>query len=78
MFPFNYATASDESDALTAGADGAHYLAGGTTLVDLMRQTVERPERVSTSTPFPTATSTSPPPGCAWVAGPDDRARRTS
>ena len=31
---------------MDAGADGARYLAGGTTLVDLMRQTVERPERV--------------------------------
>ena len=46
MFPFQYDTATDESAALTAGADGAHYLAGGTTLVDLMRQTVERPDRV--------------------------------
>jgi xanthine dehydrogenase YagS FAD-binding subunit len=46
MFPFRYDTANDESAALTAGADGARYLAGGTTLIDLMRQTVERPGRV--------------------------------
>jgi xanthine dehydrogenase YagS FAD-binding subunit len=46
MFPFQFDTAADESAALDAGADGARYLAGGTTLVDLMRQTVERPERV--------------------------------
>lgn len=46
MFPFRYDTAADEASALSAGADGARYLAGGTTLVDLMRQTVERPERV--------------------------------
>jgi xanthine dehydrogenase YagS FAD-binding subunit len=46
MFPFQFHTAADESAALQAGAAGARYLAGGTTLVDLMRQTVERPERV--------------------------------
>jgi xanthine dehydrogenase YagS FAD-binding subunit len=46
MFPFQFDTAPDESAALDAGTDGARYLAGGTTLVDLMRQTVERPERV--------------------------------
>ena len=46
MFPFQFDRAADESAALEAGASGARYLAGGTTLVDLMRQTVERPERV--------------------------------
>lgn len=46
MFPFEFSTATDESAALEAGAGGARYIAGGTTLVDLMRQTVERPERV--------------------------------
>jgi xanthine dehydrogenase YagS FAD-binding subunit len=46
MFPFQFDTAADESAALQAAAAGARYLAGGTTLVDLMRQTVERPERV--------------------------------
>lgn len=46
MFPFRYDTADDEAAALSAGADGARYLAGGTTLVDLMRETVERPDRV--------------------------------
>jgi xanthine dehydrogenase YagS FAD-binding subunit len=46
MLPFQFDTATDEVAALEAGADGARYLAGGTTLVDLMRQTVERPERV--------------------------------
>lgn len=46
MFPFRYDIAANESAALTAGGDGARYLAGGTTLVDLMRQTVERPARV--------------------------------
>lgn len=46
MLPFQFDTATDESIALEAGAAGARYLAGGTTLVDLMRQTVERPERL--------------------------------
>ncbi|KQU28511.1 MULTISPECIES: FAD binding domain-containing protein [unclassified Rhodococcus (in: high G+C Gram-positive bacteria)] len=46
MFPFQYDKAADEAAALDAAQDGARYLAGGTTLVDLMRQTVERPTRV--------------------------------
>jgi xanthine dehydrogenase YagS FAD-binding subunit len=46
MFPFQFSTAADEAAALSAGASGARYIAGGTTLVDLMRQTVERPETV--------------------------------
>jgi xanthine dehydrogenase YagS FAD-binding subunit len=36
--------AADEQSALKAGAAGARYIAGGTTLVDLMRETVERPD----------------------------------
>lgn len=46
MFPFEFSTASDEPAAIQAGTSGARYIAGGTTLVDLMRQTVERPERI--------------------------------
>ncbi|WP_237571068.1 FAD binding domain-containing protein [Mycolicibacterium lacusdiani] len=46
MFPFTYTKAADESAALSAGASGARYVAGGTTLVDLMRETVERPGAV--------------------------------
>jgi xanthine dehydrogenase YagS FAD-binding subunit len=33
-------------DAIAAAASGARYLAGGTTLVDLMREEVERPDRL--------------------------------
>ena len=45
MTPFQYERASDVSAALTAGARaGAQYLGGGTNLVDLMRETIERPE----------------------------------
>jgi xanthine dehydrogenase YagS FAD-binding subunit len=46
MFPFQFNKANDEAAALDAGSSGARYIAGGTTLVDLMRETVERPESV--------------------------------
>ncbi|MCV7074508.1 FAD binding domain-containing protein [Mycobacterium szulgai] len=44
MFGFRYTKAVDEESALRAAAAGARYIAGGTTLVDLMRETVERPD----------------------------------
>ncbi|MCQ9180421.1 xanthine dehydrogenase family protein subunit M [Streptomyces sp. IBSBF 2953] len=43
MHPFSYARVSDIREALNAGGRGGRYIAGGTTLVDLMRETVERP-----------------------------------
>lgn len=44
MTPFVYARAADAADAVRRAADpGAKYLGGGTNLVDLMRETVERP-----------------------------------
>lgn len=46
MFPFAFTKAADERAALDAGRAGARYIAGGTTLVDLMRVTVERPDAV--------------------------------
>jgi xanthine dehydrogenase YagS FAD-binding subunit len=46
VFPFKFSTATDEQSALAAGAAGARYIAGGTTLIDLMRETVERPGTV--------------------------------
>jgi xanthine dehydrogenase YagS FAD-binding subunit len=46
VFPFTFTKASDEAAALTAAASGARYIAGGTTLIDLMRETVERPAAV--------------------------------
>jgi xanthine dehydrogenase YagS FAD-binding subunit len=46
VYPFQFSKASDEGAALRAGASGARYIAGGTTLVDLMRETVERPDAV--------------------------------
>lgn len=46
MFPFRFIKATDERSALAAGRAGAQYIAGGTTLVDLMRETVMRPAAV--------------------------------
>ena len=47
MTPFLYERATDARGAVAAGAlAGAKYLGGGTNLVDLMRETVERPERL--------------------------------
>ncbi|MFI9383491.1 FAD binding domain-containing protein [Kutzneria sp. NPDC052558] len=46
MYPFEFTKAGSERDALAAGARGGRYIAGGTTLVDLMRETVERPSTV--------------------------------
>jgi xanthine dehydrogenase YagS FAD-binding subunit len=45
MTPFLYERASDPKAAVALGArTGAKYLGGGTNLVDLMRETIERPE----------------------------------
>ena len=47
MIPFQYVRAPDEAGAIDAARErGAAFLAGGTTLVDLMRIDVMRPERV--------------------------------
>ncbi len=44
MTPFSYSRATDAADAIRQGGlTGAKYLGGGTNLVDLMRETVERP-----------------------------------
>ena len=44
MMPFMYARAANAADALRRGAvAGARYLGGGTNLVDLMRESIERP-----------------------------------
>ena len=47
MTPFSYARAGDAAEALGMGAvAGTRYLGGGTNLVDLMRETIERPDRL--------------------------------
>ena len=46
MTPFSYARAEDAPGAIRLAGSGLHakYLGGGTNLVDLMRETIERPE----------------------------------
>jgi len=47
MIEFTYARATDPSHALLLGAaQDARYLGGGTNLVDLMRETIERPREL--------------------------------
>ena len=44
MTPFRFERAGDSAEAVRLGsASGAKYLGGGTNLVDLMRETIERP-----------------------------------
>ena len=63
MFPFTYTKAADERAALAAGGRGGRYIAGGTTLVDLMRETVERPGAVVDITALPYRDVTLTPAG---------------
>jgi xanthine dehydrogenase YagS FAD-binding subunit len=46
MLPFRIEKVSTEQDAIQAALAGGRYIAGGTTLVDLMREEVERTERL--------------------------------
>lgn len=46
MQPFSYYRAETENEVVSAVAGGARILAGGTTLYDLMKMNVERPERI--------------------------------
>lgn len=46
MIPFSFEKARTEQDAIQAASAGGRYIAGGTTLIDLMREEVERPERL--------------------------------
>jgi xanthine dehydrogenase YagS FAD-binding subunit len=43
MTPFEYARAADAADAVARAAAGAQFLGGGTNLLDLMRENIERP-----------------------------------
>jgi len=44
--PFSFTRATDPDEALRLFAGNASYLGGGTNLVDLMRETIARPERL--------------------------------
>jgi xanthine dehydrogenase YagS FAD-binding subunit len=46
MHAFSLVKVRTVDEAIAAGAAGGRYIAGGTTLVDLMREEVERPERL--------------------------------
>ncbi|MEJ0020456.1 MAG: xanthine dehydrogenase family protein subunit M [Acetobacteraceae bacterium] len=46
MTPFTYRAVANEADAIAAVAACGRYIAGGTTLVDLMREEIERPSRL--------------------------------
>jgi xanthine dehydrogenase YagS FAD-binding subunit len=46
MVPFLLEKVSTVKEAIHAAAAGGRYIAGGTTLIDLMREEVERPERL--------------------------------
>lgn len=46
MHSFALEKARSTEQAIGAGAKGARYIAGGTTLIDLMREEVERPSRL--------------------------------
>nr|WP_087573047.1 xanthine dehydrogenase family protein subunit M [Sphingomonas sp. CDS-1] len=56
MNPFSYGRAEDVVDAMRQGANGAgRFLGGGTNLVDLMRQNVEKPSALVDLTGLPAA-----------------------
>ncbi|RZF65042.1 xanthine dehydrogenase family protein subunit M [Sphingomonas populi] len=46
MTPFSFTRATDPDEALRLFEGNASYLGGGTNLVDLMRETIARPERL--------------------------------
>jgi xanthine dehydrogenase YagS FAD-binding subunit len=46
VVPFAYRAAISEQDAIAAAVAGGRYIAGGTTLIDLMREEVERPTQL--------------------------------
>jgi xanthine dehydrogenase YagS FAD-binding subunit len=46
MIPFTYRVALSEQDAVEAALSGGRYIAGGTTLIDLMREEVEQPREL--------------------------------
>ena len=55
MTPFAFARATDAADAFARSGAGTRYLGGGTNLVDLMRETVERPTALIDVTALPGA-----------------------
>lgn len=70
MNTFTYERASDPADAIRLGSlDGAKYLGGGTNLVDLMRETLERPASLVDITGLSTTIEETPDSGLRIGAG---------
>jgi len=69
MQPFTYSAANEARDAtrLAAADGGARYLAGGTTLVDLMKLHVEQPTQLIDINALPLAEVTELPDGTVRV-----------
>lgn len=68
MTPFTYARAHDAAEAIRlAGTSAAKYLGGGTNLVDLMRETIERPTALIDVTGL--SPSIEPTPEGSWLIG---------
>jgi xanthine dehydrogenase YagS FAD-binding subunit len=63
MFPFSYTKVANTREAVAAGQRGGRFIAGGTTLVDLMRETVERPETIVDIAALPLREITTTPHG---------------
>lgn len=51
--PFSYERAIDAADAVRRATGAAKYLGGGTNLVDLMRETIEQPDKLVDVTGLP-------------------------
>lgn len=70
MTPFSYARPMDVADAVRQGrAAGARFLGGGTNLVDLMRETIERPTSLIDVTALSTDICDQPSGGLKIGAG---------
>ena len=70
MTPFTYTRANEATDALNLGsAAGARYLGGGTNLVDLMRETLERPSALVDITTLSNTIEETPEGGLRIGAG---------
>ena len=66
MNPFHYVRAADATSAVAALGDqpaSARFLAGGTNLIDLMREGIERPRTIVDITRLPLATIEERPDG---------------
>jgi len=63
VYPFSYLRVDDPDAAVDAARRGGRFIAGGTTLVDLMRENVERPETLVDISDLPLRRITPTPRG---------------